>query len=83
MRIVDGDAIANSINARKYRYVGLAQYFDGMEEAECIVRSAAPVDAVPVVRCKDCKRREAGLPPCAYFQDSGYCSFGEREGERR
>ena len=49
-----------------------------------------PVDAVEVVRCKDCKHREDGLCtlesvydyPWYYTNDDDFCSYGERrEGE--
>ncbi len=48
---------------------------------------AEPVDAVEVVRCKDCKKGHPELAPnggvwCALwnhvFRDNGFCSKGER-----
>ena len=36
------------------------------------------LDAVPVVRCKDCKRREIDSL-CEYFDDDDFCSHGERK----
>jgi hypothetical protein len=35
-------------------------------------------DVVPVVRCKDCKRREIDSL-CEYFDDDDFCSHGERK----
>ena len=40
------------------------------------ILDAPTVDAVPVVRCRDCKRHENG--PCANFKDDFYCGWGER-----
>ena len=37
------------------------------------------VDVVEVVRCKDCKYRAKGLPYCAYFGETDFCSYGERK----
>lgn len=36
-------------------------------------------DVVEVVRCKDCKYRAKGLPYCAYFGETDFCSYGERK----
>lgn len=36
-------------------------------------------DIVKVVRCKDCKYRAKGLPYCAYFGKTDFCSKGERK----
>lgn len=32
-----------------------------------------------IVRCKDCKYRGKGLPYCAYFSKTDFCSKGERK----
>nr|DAG15935.1 MAG TPA: hypothetical protein [Caudoviricetes sp.] len=54
-----------------------------------MISDAPIVDAVPVVRCKDCARR--GTPECGmYYEcecgqqhtwetDNDYCSFGKRK----
>ena len=60
--------------------------------ATLILREAPTVDAVEVVRCKDCKRfvdnREAFVTYCKrelkdlYVKPNDFCSYGERrEGE--
>lgn len=48
------------------------------------------VDAVPVVRCKDCKfyyrmTAETGICElaCRHLGNDGFCSEGERKGERQ
>ena len=44
------------------------------------------VDAVPVVRCKDCKYRDGtpGKPNilCAQMHEDDFCSYGERRAEK-
>lgn len=42
------------------------------------VKEAPTIDAVEVVRCKDCKYRKACCRPCYKSADS-YCSDGERK----
>lgn len=51
-----------------------------------LVDSIPTVDAVPVVRCKDCKYRDGtpGQPNilCAQMHEDDFCSYGEcREGK--
>lgn len=36
-------------------------------------------EVVEVVRCEDCKYRAKGLPYCAYFGKTEFCSKGERK----
>ena len=68
------------------------EYFpdEPCEPSECDLRMAlanAPtVDAVPVVRCKDCKHYtpvEGGKPLCALHSiavaQDDFCSYGERK----
>lgn len=54
MRLIDADALIKALN--------LAEWFNlaDFNEAVYTVRKAQPVDAVPVVRCKDCKHRPTG-----------------------
>ena len=46
-------------------------------------KNAPPVDAVPVVMCKDCKYYERSMGYCERLgitiNDEDYCSFGERK----
>lgn len=42
------------------------------------IDNAPAADVVPVVRCKDCKRREIDSL-CEYFDDDDFCSNGERK----
>lgn len=60
---------------------------EGFTEARHIIKYVLPtVDAVPVVRCKDCKYR-AGTPGqpnilCAQMHEDDFCSYGERRAEK-
>lgn len=61
---------------------------EGFTEAAHIVKYiATTVDAVPVVRCKDCKYNRGGnkcLKPDSFFAvpaDDDYCSHGVRKEE--
>jgi hypothetical protein len=55
-------------------------------KAICVLHDMPTVDAVPVVRCKDCKYRDGtpGQPNilCAQMHEDDFCSYGEcREGK--
>ena len=70
MRLIDGDALmyeANSDGA--YGYVDAKQISD-----------APTIDAVEVVRCRDCKHRYSDSW-CEYVDDDDnfYCARGERK----
>lgn len=59
---------------------------EGFTEADHIIKYVLPtVDAVPVVRCKDCKYRDGtpGQPNilCAQMHEDDFCSYGERKEE--
>lgn len=53
---------------------------DDMKEIfNTIVELQPAVDAVPVVRCRDCLLQR-GCKSAQYLGDDGYCSHGERKG---
>lgn len=64
-------------------------YIDGMHDALEMVDAAPTVDAVPVVRCRECKYSQpwyADKSRCFLWHESGidvfndgYCSYGERK----
>ena len=70
--------------------------YPGLESAIAQVKKAPAVDAVEVVRCKDCKYYEsthyghmckcweAWLPTTVYFirEDDDFCSYGERRADK-
>ena len=84
MRLIDADALKEDIMqsclfAKEWDYALVEQAIDAQ----------FTIDAVPVVRCKDCKYWQQATPnsgnccmgfaPTAYADD--FCSFGERSEE--
>jgi hypothetical protein len=81
MRLIDGDALIEKFNEK----AGMAECLIDARTAErfatfCAlaetVEQMPTIDAVSVVRCKDCKQ----LQCCNYTQFlgvDGYCSYGE------
>lgn len=72
MRLIDADALKERLK-RSSRYFDLK--FD--------IDEAPTIDAVPVVRCKDCKysKPNGELYGCPFFDEiraDEYCSSGER-----
>ena len=62
---------------------------DILGEIDRAIKEAKPADAVPVVRCKDCKYRKRPLFAgngiyCVenrrHFELDDFCSYGERRG---
>ena len=48
-------------------------------ELYALLKQIPAVDAVPVVRCEDCKLAD-GYSFCDYFACDDFCSHGERKG---
>ena len=54
------------------------------EDVIMMIKTAPTVDAVPVVRCRECKYHNK--PPCPmrlsfnWTEDEDFCSYGEKEG---
>lgn len=95
MRLIDADALPKLLDAEYKQTMKLIcggekhldNLAEGFAEASRIARYIAPtVDAVPVVRCKDCKwnRPDILLDKhwCSCFfvevRADGFCSLGER-----
>ena len=86
MRLIDGDGLWERLNYEPWEHNA-----DRDEIALPIVNAAPTVDAVPVVRCKDCIRRydTDECPMCfliegkyyEYTNENGYCDRGERKGD--
>ena len=74
MRLIDADALENQFGVSDEDLLALDE-----------IRHAHTVDAVPVVRCKDCKYRDGtpGQPNilCAQMHEDDFCSYGERKEE--
>lgn len=95
MRLIDADALIKQITGELCDFIacGNCQFFDRkkqMCEIEVFIDNAPTIDAVEVVRCKDCKHWhewENGTGSC-HRSENGYnwfgvdvidfCSFGER-----
>ena len=85
MRLIDADALIE-----KEERSELDRYIDGERCYQMVVPSwaiieAPTIDAVSVVRCKECKHKDDIVNYC-YENDRNikaddFCSYGEREGE--
>ena len=69
-RLIDANALIEEANAE-----GAYGYVDAFQ-----IANAPTVDAVPVVRCRDCKHRYSDSW-CEYVDDDDnfYCARGERK----
>lgn len=95
-RLIDADAIykiLESCEIKKDTYGSLLNDWDhgyncGIERAESEIECAPTIDAVPVIRCKDCKYYD-GFDCSRYAdetygishstQEYGYCWLAERK----
>ena len=89
MRLIDADRLSEAIHENVS-----ALYEDAVcAKEDCLteVYAAPTVDAVPVVRCRECKHR--GTDDCIFHikgepadeelllkLDNDFCSYGERKG---
>ena len=94
MRLIDADAVYKILESCEIRKATIGNpltdweygYTCGIERAESEIECATTVDAVPVIRCKDCKWYEydeklhCGLPHGIRLKDD-YCSDAERKEE--
>lgn len=88
MRLIDAEEIERLFNAQIEQ--GATDAFDAFDDA---LQDTTTVDAVPVVRCKDCTHYDLGI--CLKIYSDGnahfeawqprnpddYCSYGERKDE--
>lgn len=99
MRLIDADALRFEIVNKPSEFKAFEatpDFLTGMahrsHEVLDILEAAPTVDAVPVVRCKDCKWQEPhyceGIVRCGRFKsgkkqlwmrDNDFCSCGERK----
>ena len=93
MRLIDADALMEKLEERynffviEYGYRD--QYTSGFGDAVDKVEAAPTIDAVPVVRCKDCKywnKRYEAMGMCmkhnaivTFTKPDFYCAWGERK----
>ena len=79
MRLIDADALKEWVETEEERKWGLST-----DEVWDAIEAAPTIDAMTVVRCKDCEFyteeerwcRRLGL--CGAFDLNGYCSHAER-----
>lgn len=82
MRLIDAEKLERLFNEQIEQGVGVIGAFDAFYDA---LQDTPTVDAVEVVRCKDCKHYKpeeyecgcdfaGGLP---YVKADDYCSYGE------
>ena len=83
MRLIDADALKKKADMRGRCLRPLVTAFQMCVTVHDI-DDAATIDAVPVVRCYECKHRdgEAGQPNilCYQMHDNDFCSYGEPKG---
>ena len=82
MRLIDADALEKTA-------IPFETHGGGRFIALGSIRTAPTIDAVPVVRCKDCKHnpefktKRKGWVWCRNFRTevdaTGFCSYGERK----
>ena len=83
MRLIDADKLIKEVYGNPFVTDSVKTY------AKCSVVDQPTIDAVEVVRCRDCKHRKeynGQYHRCSVFErtvkNDDYCSFGER-GERK
>ena len=82
-RLIDADATIYALN--------VASRGDSKDVIRnlviCFLLASPTVDAVPVIRCKDCKHYDIQVQQCTYEADwfgiesNGFCSRAERKEE--
>ena len=82
MRLIDADALKEVISGNSYMLrdsinsMNFGMFWDGIEQA---IDEAPTIDAVPVVRCKDCFLYGECKAAEWYGENgNGYCSVGDR-----
>ncbi len=85
MRLIDAEELERLFDAQIEQ--GATDAFDAFDNA---LQDALTIDAVPVVRCKDCKHSWEDISGlcCSYMvcvdrtvPDDFFCSYGERKEE--
>lgn len=83
MRLIDADALSEKLCETTI-------FIKGAEAFQRMIKDAQTIDAVQVVRCKDCIHRYVTGDVTQYYvcdfldaqyEDNGYCHHGEREEE--
>lgn len=83
MRLIDADALVKDLR-ENYIFTGFNELLDDFASA---IRSQPTVDAVPVIRCKDCKWYYRGGATCMFWGGANgmcgddFCGKAERKEE--
>ena len=92
MRIIDADAMKRLYQEVLCNHVACIDCSFFMDDEYCkfetMLSEAPTVDAVPVVRCRECKYHEdtnvTGFEHCCLYgltmRYNDFCSYGKREG---
>lgn len=91
MRLIDADTVKDILNNDAYGMITKdgVELGISLEEALSVVDDCPTIDAVEVVRCKDCKHRYiSGNGTTRYYlcdfmdaqyEDDGFCHHGKRD----
>ena len=90
MRLIDADLIGALLYTKFTQMKELINqgenyldnFTEGLTEAAGVIRNMPTVDAVPVVRCKDCTEWDELSGECSHwygFRENDFCSYGERK----
>lgn len=78
MRLIDADAFLEEARNR----IDMQDVYLPIHIKELVIDEMPTIDAVQVVRCKDCKHFDGSYPMCCRFEETfepeDYCSFGEK-----
>ena len=79
MRLIDADSAKLAVSDYKIFRCQLGGLMDVAE----FIDDQPTIDAVPVVRCRECKYRDGtpGQPniQCGQMHEDDFCSYGERK----
>ena len=93
MRLIDADKLEDVLAKHQTHYYGDSDYYEGISQGFNLaiydVKEAPTIDAVEVVRCKDCKysKYKQGELRCYIWsissktKEDGYCFCGARMDE--
>lgn len=79
MRLIDADWLEGRFGKRICADWADERYRGAMQDALCEVLGAPNIDAVPVVRCGECKWVDVCKVNGHYNGKNGFCSRGVRE----
>lgn len=97
MRLIDADTVSKLFDAEFKETIKLIRegetHLDNLAEGFCeayrVIQNMPTVDAVPVVRCRECEyaknakvnKKGFRICPASHMEivDDDYCSYGERE----